>query len=115
MGEGSMEIAMTGRHVELTAALRAAVSEKVTRAARHLDGMDRAEVRFSEERNPRISEKEVCEITIYGHGHIVRAKAAASDVFAAVDRVVDKLEHRMSKLKGKLVNRSHPRRNGSLE
>ena len=36
----------------------------------------RAEVRFSEERNPRISEKEVCEVTLFGHGHIVRAKAA---------------------------------------
>ena len=110
-----MDIAISGRHVELTDALRATVAEKVTRATRHLEGMDRAEVRFSEERNPRISEKEVCEVTIFGHGHIVRAKAAASDVFAALDRVVDKLEHRLSRLKGKLVNRSHPRRNGSLE
>ena len=65
--------------------------------------MDRAEVRFTEERNPRISEKEVCEVTIYGHGHIVRAKAAAPDTTAAVDRVVDQLEHRLAKLKGKLV------------
>src|SRR5206468_8638707 len=77
--------------------------------------MDRAEVRFSEERNPRISEKEVCEVTIYGHGHIVRAKAAASDASTAVDKVVDRLEHQLSKLKGKLVSRSHSRRNGSLE
>ena len=110
-----MEIAISGRHVQLTDALRATVTDKVSRATRHLEGMDRAEVRFSEEKNPRISEKEVCEVTIFGHGHIVRAKGAAADAFAAVDKVVDKLEHRLSKLKGKLVNRSHPRRNGSLE
>ena len=52
---------------------------------------------------------------MHGHGHIVRAKAAATDTLAAVDRVVDKLEHRMEKLKGKLIGRSHPRRHGSVD
>jgi len=96
-------------------AVRAAVVEKISRLGRHLEGMERAEVRFSEERNPRISEKEVCEVTMYGHGHILRAKGAAGDVMGAVDRVVDKLEHRVDRLKGKLVNRSHPRRMGSVD
>ncbi|MDP8992010.1 MAG: sigma 54 modulation/S30EA ribosomal C-terminal domain-containing protein, partial [Actinomycetota bacterium] len=75
-------------------------------------GMDRAEVRFFEERNPRIAEKEVCEVTLHGHGHVVRARAAAPDAMAAVDLVVDKAAHRLEKLKGKLVGRSHPRRHG---
>ena len=109
-----MDIAIRSRNVEVSEALRSTVEEKVTRLTRFLDGMERADVLFSEERNPRISEKEVCEVTMHGHGHIVRAKAAASDAFAAVDRVVDKLEHRMEKLKGKLIGRSHPRRHGSV-
>jgi putative sigma-54 modulation protein len=46
---------------------------------------------------------------------VVRASAAAGDTFAAVDRVVDKLEHRIEKLKGKLAGRSHPRRHGSVD
>jgi putative sigma-54 modulation protein len=110
-----LEIAIRGRNIEVSEALRTAVEEKVTRLGRYLDGMERAEVRFSEERNPRISEREVCEVTMHGHGHIVRAKAAAADTLAAVDRVVDKLEHRMEKLKGKLIGRSHPRRHGSVD
>jgi putative sigma-54 modulation protein len=110
-----LDIAIRSRNVEVTDALRNTVEEKVTRLTRFLDGMERADVVFTEERNPRISEKEVCEVTMHGHGHIVRAKAAATDVFAAVDRVVDKLEHRMEKLKGKLIGRSHPRRHGSVE
>ena len=105
-----MDIAIRHRHVEVTDELRATVEEKVARLGRFLEGMDRAEVRFSEERNPRISEREVCEVTMHGHGHIVRARAAATDPLGAVDRVIDKLEHRMEKLKGKLVGRSHPRR-----
>ena len=105
-----MDIAIRSRHVEVSDRLRSTVEEKLSRLQRFLDGMERAEVRFSEERNPRIAEKEVCEVTLHGHGHIVRARAAAPDGFAAVDRVVDKLEHRLVKLKGKLVARSHPRR-----
>jgi putative sigma-54 modulation protein len=110
-----VDIVIRSRNVEVSAVLKATVEEKVTRLARFLDGMERAEVLFSEERNPRISEKEVCEVTLHGHGHIVRAHASAPDAFAAVDRVVDKLEHRMEKLKGKLVGRSHPRRHGSVD
>src|SRR5687767_15929258 len=75
--------------------------------------MDRAEVHFSEEHNPRISAKEVCEVTLEGHGHHVRCKVAAADGFAAIDAAVDKLEHQLHKLKTKVVGRRHGgRRNG---
>jgi putative sigma-54 modulation protein len=110
-----VDVSIRSRNVELSESVRTAVQEKVTRLARFLDGMDHAEVLFSEERNPRISEKEVCEVTMSGHGHYVRARAAAPDALVAVDRVIDKLEHRMEKLKGKLISRSHPRRHGSVD
>jgi len=105
-----VEIAIRSRKLRISKSMRATVEEKVGRLSRYLDGMERAEVWFAEEQNPRITDKEICEVTMHGHGHIVRAKAAATDPLAAVDRVVDKLEHRMEKLKGKLVGRSHPRR-----
>ena len=110
-----MEIAIRHGKVEVSPSLRTAVEEKISRVGRFLDGMDKAEVRFTEERNPRIPEKEVCEVTMHGHGHVVRARASATDCYAAVDRVVDKLEHRMEKLKGKLIGRSHPRRHPSVD
>jgi len=113
--EGGMDIAIHGRNIEVTEALRSTVEDKVTRLSRFFEGMERAEVKFSEERNPRIAEREVCEVTMEGHGLIVRARAAAPDTFAAVDRVVDKLEHRIEKLKGRLIDRSHPRRAASVE
>ena len=90
--------------------LRTAVQEKVTRLARHLDGYDEAEVQFFEERNPRISEKEVCEVTLRGHGRVLRAKAASSDPFTAVDRVVDKLSHQAEKVKTRQSRKGHAKR-----
>ena len=57
-----MEIAIRSRNVDVSQNLRRAVEEKVNRLSRYLDGMDRAEVLFSEERNPRIAEPEVVEV-----------------------------------------------------
>jgi len=43
-----------------------------------------------------------------GHGHTVRARAAAHDAPVAVDLVVDKLEHQVERLKGKLLGGRTP-------
>lgn len=109
-----MEITVSARQTEVSSALRAAVEEKIGRLSRFLEGMDRAEVHFSEERNPRIADREVCEVTLEGHGHHVRCKVAAPDGFAAIDAAVNKLEHQLHKLKSKLLRRNHgARRNGA--
>ncbi|HEX4979758.1 MAG TPA: ribosome-associated translation inhibitor RaiA [Acidimicrobiales bacterium] len=105
-----MQIAIRHGKVDVPPALRATVEEKIGRVARFYDGMELAEVRFVEERNPRIAAREICEVTVRGRGHVVRARASAADGFAAVDLVVDKLEHQLAKLKSRLVARSHPRR-----
>ena len=108
-----MEITVSARHTEVSSVLRAAVEEKIGRLSRFLEGMDRADVHFTEERNPRIADKEICEVTLEGHGHHVRCKVAAPDGFAAIDAAVNKLEHQLHRLKTKLKSRQHPgRRNG---
>jgi putative sigma-54 modulation protein len=105
-----LEVTIRGRNVEVTDRLRAAAEEKIGRLSRHHEGWEQAEVQFFEERNPRISAKEVCEATLRGHGRIIRAKAASADPLGSLDRVVDKLEHQIDKLKSRLISRSHPKR-----
>lgn len=100
-----LEITVSARHTDISPALRAAAEEKIGRLSRFLDGMDRAEVHFFEEHNPRIAAKEVCEVSLEGHGHHVRCKVAAADGFAAIDLAVEKLEHQLYRLKSKLVPR----------
>jgi putative sigma-54 modulation protein len=100
-----LEITVSAQHTDISPALRAAAEEKIGRLSRFLDGMERADVHFSEDHNPRIVDKEVCEVTLEGRGHHVRCKVAAADGFAAVDRAVDKLEHQLHKLKTKQMPR----------
>ncbi len=105
-----MDITVSSRNIELTEALRSTAEEKIGRLSRFLEEIERAEVHFFEERNPRISEKDVCEVTVEGNGHHIRAKVAAGDPYAAIDGVVAKLEHQLHKVKTKLVAKSHSRR-----
>jgi putative sigma-54 modulation protein len=102
-----VEITVSSRHTEVSELLRASTIEKIGRLSRFLEGMDRAEVHFAEEHTRRVDQKEVCEVTLVGHGHHVRCKVSAPDGFAAVDLAVAKLEPQLHKLKTKLIRRTH--------
>ena len=97
-----MEVTVSARHTEVPERLRLSAEEKIGKLGRFVEGMDRAEVHFSTHRNPRIAEPELCEVTLEGHGHFVRAKVAATDGYVAIDKAVAKLEHQLHKLKTKL-------------
>jgi putative sigma-54 modulation protein len=100
-----VDVIVSGRQMDVSEKLRQLTEDKVSRLGRFLD-MERAEVRFSREKNPRIANPELCEVTLEGHGHHVRAKVAAVDSFAAVDGAVAKAEQQLTKLKTRLVQRS---------
>ncbi len=102
-----MDITISSRGVRVTPHLEEVVTEKVSRLERYLSGLDRADVHFFEERNPRIADKDVCEIHVEGHGHHVHAKAAGPDELTAIDRSLDKVARGLRKLKTKEVNRLH--------
>src|SRR4051794_5588551 len=97
-----MRVSVSSRHTELSDALRSAATDKIGRLDRFLEGMDRAEVHFAEERTKRVTDREICEVTLEGHGHHIRCKVSAPDGFAAVDLAVEKLETQLSRLKTRL-------------
>ena len=104
-----MQVTVSRRHTEVSDSLRVMAEEKIGSLGRFVEGLDTAEVHFWEHKNPRIADKEVCEVTIEGHGHHVRCKVQAPDGFQAVDKAYDKLEHQLHKLKTKLSRRNQGR------
>ncbi|MCU1371815.1 MAG: sigma 54 modulation protein / ribosomal protein [Ilumatobacteraceae bacterium] len=104
-----MQVTVSRRHTQVPESLRVMAEEKIGRLGRFLDGLEHAEVHFWEHKNPRIADKEVCEVTIEGHGHHVRCKVQAPDGYQAVDKAYDKLEHQLHKLKTKLSRRQQGR------
>jgi putative sigma-54 modulation protein len=112
-----VDIVIRGKNVEVSETLRSAALKQMSKLDRFANGFARAEVDFSEERNPRIADNQVCEVLVHLKGHLLKAHAAASEPFAAVSMAVDKIEHQVKRLKEKRVTRTHrgPARIASAE
>jgi len=105
-----MDVVIRGKNVKVSKSLRTAAEEHLAKLDRYANGFARAEVDFSEERNPRISDNQKCEVLVHVKGHLLKAHASASEPFAALYAVCDKVEHQVKRLKDKRVARHHPRR-----
>ena len=110
-----LDVTIATRHTDIPPGVRRVAEEKLNRLTRYLDGFHRADICFVEEHNPRIHDGRVCEVALHNRGRVVRARAAGPDMVTAIDRVVEKLEHRLERLKGRLVERSQPRRAAQVD
>lgn len=105
-----MEIVVRGKNIKVAPSVQETTLEKLAKFERFNLKITRVEVDYSEIRNPRVHDKELCEVTVHLKGHFVKAHAASTDQIAALDLVIDKVEHQLTRLKEKKVDRSHPRR-----
>jgi putative sigma-54 modulation protein len=106
-----MEIVVRGKNVKVDPAVQETTREKLAKVTRFGLDVTRVEVDFSEIRNARVHDNELCEVTVHLKGHFVKAHAAATEQVAALDLVIDKVEHQVARLKERRVDRKHrPRR-----
>lgn len=97
-----MQINISGRHLEVTPALRDYVHNRVERLERHFDGITNVQVTLAVEKQ-RQSAEAILHIT----GGEVHANAEHEDMYAAIDQLSDRLDRQLLKHKEKLVARSH--------
>lgn len=105
-----MEIVVRGKNVKVEPGVQELTREKLAKLARFAQDVGRVEVDFSEIRNPRVTDNQVCEVTVHLKRHFVKAHAAATEPVAALDLTIDKVEHQVARLKEKRIGRSHARR-----
>jgi putative sigma-54 modulation protein len=110
-GAQGMQIIVKGKNLEVTEALREYALEKVSRVEKYLDRILKTEIEMSVERNPKIQDNQVVEVTIFSSGPIIRAKESAVDMYQAIDLVSSKLERQARKVKQKMIDRSHHAKN----
>jgi len=105
-----MDIVVRGRNRRVPQRLQGIAREKLAKINRFTHDAGRVEVDFSELRNHRAGDNQLCEVTVHLKRHFVKAHAAAREPEAALDLVIDKVEHQVSRIKEKRVARSHSRR-----
>ncbi|SHI62715.1 SSU ribosomal protein S30P/sigma 54 modulation protein [Geosporobacter subterraneus DSM 17957] len=95
-----MKIKVSGRNLEVTDALRDTVIAKLERFGKYFKEDTEAQATLSVEKN-----RQILEVTIPINGSLLRVEEATDDMYASVDRVVDKLNRQIEKHKTKLEKR----------
>nr|WP_202490151.1 ribosome-associated translation inhibitor RaiA [Streptomyces sp. SID8381] len=111
--EFCVDIVVKGRKTEVPERFRKHVAEKLNlEKIQKLDGkVISLDVEVSKEPNPRQADRsDRVEITLRSRGPVIRAEAAASDPYAALDMAAEKLGARLRKQHDKRFSRRGARR-----
>ncbi len=93
-----MQLNLTGRHVEITDSLRDYVNTKFAKLERHFDHINNVHVILDVE---KLVQK--AEATVHLNGGEIFASDEHADMYAAIDKLVDKLDRQVIKHKEKLT------------
>ncbi len=85
-----MQIAVTFRHLEPNEGVKAYVKEKVEKLEKYLGSPREAHVVLSSEKF-----RQIAEITIVSNGLNLNSEARNSDLYAAIDQMIDKIERQI--------------------
>jgi ribosomal subunit interface protein len=116
--EFCVDIVVKGRKTEVPERFRKHVAEKLNlEKIQKLDGkVISLDVEVSKEPNPRQADRcDRVEITLRSRGPVIRAEAAASDPYAALDLAAEKLGARLRKQHDKRFSRRGARRISAAE
>lgn len=94
-----MQLSVTGHHVDVTAALRQYVENKIEKIERHFDLVTNVHCILTVEKL-----RHKAEATVNVNGGKIYADATKPDMYAAIDGLVDKLDRRVRKYKEKLAD-----------
>jgi len=89
-----MNLHLTGRHVEITPAIRTYVTSKLVRINRHFENVIDVEVIMTVE---KLDQK--VEANVHQSGKDIHVCANNADMYAAIDELIDKLDRQVIKHK----------------
>jgi putative sigma-54 modulation protein len=92
-----MNLSITGRHLEVTPAIREYVINKMARVSRHFDNVIDTQVILSVERL-----NHTAEVTMHLRGKDIHCEAVDENLYAAIDLLADKIDRQVIKYKSKV-------------
>ena len=103
-----MKLLVKGKNVDVSKRVQAYAEKRLGKLSRQLDDdLTRVELEITEEKNPRVSDCHVAEVTIWTKGPTLRAREASHDVYASIDLVADKLTRQVQKFRDKRKEYQH--------
>ncbi|MEO6031962.1 MAG: ribosome-associated translation inhibitor RaiA [Burkholderiaceae bacterium] len=102
-----MNLTISGRHLEVTPALRAYVLTKLDRVTRHFDQVVDINVLLSVEKMKEKERRQKAEITLRVKGKDIFVEQSHEDLYAAIDQLMDKLDRQVCRYKDKVQDHHH--------
>lgn len=102
-----MNLTISGHHLEVTPALRNYVTSKLDRITRHFDQVVDVKVLLSIENQKEKERRQRAECNIHVKGNDMFAESSHSDLYAAVDELMDKMDRQVVRHKDKMQNHQH--------
>src|SRR5215218_11300270 len=99
---GSMNLTISGHHLEVTPALRLYVTNKLDRITRHFDQVVDIKVLLSVEKQKEKERRQRAECKIHVKGNDMFAASSHEDLYAALDELVDKLDRQVGRHKTRM-------------
>ena len=96
-----MQVQVTGHHIEVTPPLRAYITEKLHKIARHFDHAISARAVLSVE---KLQQQAEATINVGVRGKTIYATETSDDMYAAIDGLIDKLDRQVLRHKDKLTD-----------
>jgi putative sigma-54 modulation protein len=100
-----MQIDIKGRNVPVTDELRKHAERRLGKVARQVSDLARLEIELCAERNPRVSNSQVAEGTLYLKGVTLRACDASPDMLHSINLMVDELSRQVKRHRDKRRHR----------
>lgn len=97
-----MNLSISGRHLEVTPAIREYVLNKLSKITRHFDSVIDTQVTLSIERL-----KHTAEITMRLRGKDIHCTSNDENLYAAIDLLADKIDRQVIKYKTKAQSYAH--------
>lgn len=94
-----MQVVVTGKNIDVTAALKSYAEEKVRKVEKYLHNVSEAVVMLSCEKY-----RHIAEVSIKVNGMLIQGKEATEEMYSSIDKVMDKIERQVRKYKEKLSN-----------
>ena len=95
-----MRYKITGRNINVTPGLKAAVEEKIGKLERYFNQDTEAIITLSVEK-----ERQKIEVTIPVKGSIIRSEQVSNDMYVSIDLVEEIIERQIRRYKKKLIDK----------
>ena len=92
-----MNLLVTGRHIEITNAIRDYLEKRTEKVRKHFDHIIKIHATLSVEKG-----RHHVEMTIQGNKFFFNSQEETRDMYASIDKVVDKIEKQVNRYKDRI-------------